>query len=214
MSTASPQPPFSVLGGSSASGGTAAAGFPPTLFSFPPFFTLQPNPATLKTQLTAWSSLVQSYCKSTRTFYLDADDAASHGRLWSNPAIGRSLDAQGRARVLLFLVEQGRAVWEGQGQGQEKGKTQQQAAKRALILWRRPDEWGRLIRDWIVATGQDKSIMTFFELTEGDLVEDQEFANLPPQLLRLALETLVAKGQAQIFSGSERGEGMEGVKFS
>lgn len=75
--------------------------------------------------------------------------------------------------MLLFLVEQGRAVWEGQGQGQEKGKTQQQVPKRALILWRRPDEWGRLIRDWIVATGQDKSIMTFFELTEGDLVEDQ-----------------------------------------
>lgn len=41
-----------------------------------------------------------------------------------------------------------------------------------------------------------------------------EFANLPPQLLRLALQSLVAKGQAQIFQGSERGEGMEGVKFS
>lgn len=224
---------------------------PPTLFSFPPFFTLQPNPATLKTQLTAWSTLVESYCRSTRTFYLSADGGGGQdstgvtttSQLWGNAAIDRRLDSVGRQRVLQFMVEQGRAVWENTTTTTTTQKQQPQVAgqQRALILWRKPEEWGRLIRDWIVSTGQDKSIMTFFELTEGEMVEGQgkhphplphvaivradafaparplavaEFANLPSQLLRLALQSLVAKGQAQIFQGSERGEGMEGVKFS
>lgn len=67
----------------------------------------------------------------------------------------------------------------------------------------------------VTDTGQGRSILTFYELTEGDLVEGQEFAALPAQMLRLALDTLVAKGKAQIFTGtSSEDQGMEGVKFA
>lgn len=152
---------------------------PPTLFSFPPFFTLQPNPATLKTQLTAWSSLVESYCRSTRTFYLsddggqDSTGGTTTSQLWGNAAIDRRLDAVGRQRVLQYMVEQGRAVWEMTGGEKQRQPSLASQQQRALILWRKPEEWGRLIRDWIVSTGQDKSIMTFFELTEGEMIEGQ-----------------------------------------
>lgn len=41
-----------------------------------------------------------------------------------------------------------------------------------------------------------------------------DFYQLPPVLLRRALETLVKQGKAQIFEGTERGQGLEGVKFA
>lgn len=80
--------------------------------------------------------------------------------------------------------------------------------------------------------------MTFFELTEGDAVQDtgeqtrphrdrrqelaclphhhaaiflSEFANLPVALLKRALDSLVRQGKAQVFEGTD---GIEGVKFS
>jgi ESCRT-II complex subunit VPS25 len=40
-----------------------------------------------------------------------------------------------------------------------------------MVYWRRPEEWAEMIYTWIVNTGQNRSIMTFFELTEGDLVQ-------------------------------------------
>lgn len=54
--------------------------------------------------------------------------------------------------------------------------------------------------------------MTFFELTEGDLASGTEFAKLPEVLLRKSLDVLVKSGRAQVFEGTERGEG-EGAKF-
>lgn len=39
-----------------------------------------------------------------------------------------------------------------------------------------------------------------------------DFADLPPVLLKLALQTLVKQGKAQIFQASQAGDG-EGVKF-
>lgn len=41
-----------------------------------------------------------------------------------------------------------------------------------------------------------------------------DFYQLPSVLLRRALETLVKQGKAQIFEGTERGQGLEGVKFA
>lgn len=52
-----------------------------------------------------------------------------------------------------------------------------------LLYWRKPEEWGQLIYDWVstlvswaelicqvVETGSTGSIMTLYEITEGDLV--------------------------------------------
>lgn len=52
-------------------------------------------------------------------------------------------------------------------------KGTQQLGDRILVFWRRPEEWAESILAWISATGQNGSIMTFFELTEGDLVQKQ-----------------------------------------
>ena len=54
--------------------------------------------------------------------------------------------------------------------------------------------------------------MTLFELNQGELVEGQEFYELPMPLLKQALKHLSGQGKAQIFAGTEAEDG-EGVKF-
>lgn len=72
--------------------------------------------------------------------------------------------------------------------------------------------------------------MTFFELTEGELVQDQgtnyffelskcslpkEFRQLPIQILLPALQSLENQGKARIFEGTEGvGDSATGVKFA
>lgn len=45
------------------------------------------------------------------------------------------------------------------------------SACKIIVFWKKPEEWSELIYNWVVNTGQNRSIMTFFELTEGDLVQ-------------------------------------------
>ncbi|CAO1616070.1 unnamed protein product [Parajaminaea phylloscopi] len=210
---------------------TATATFThPPLFGFPPFFTLQANSLTRSTQLKHWSALILNWCAATRTFHLDADrDEPSD--LWSNPRISRRLDRSSRAAVLAHMVAASQAAWDPQQQiAAGRGRSSASSASspppsKALIFFRKPEEWGDLIYQWVTDTGQSTGILTFFELTEGDLVQGQEFAGLPEDLLRLALNTLVAKGKAQVFAGSSSGggggggasqgsQGLQGVKFA
>lgn len=121
--------------------------FPP-LYSFPPFFTLQSNTATLATQLTQWTQLVLAWCRHTRTFYLDVDDAQRLS-LWGNDALQRRLPRDARARVFQYLVkEQHRAAWDTPGLVAPKS-ADLLPSNRILVFWRRPDEWGDLIYSWV-----------------------------------------------------------------
>jgi hypothetical protein len=85
-------------------------------------------------------------------------------------------------------------------------------------------------------TGQNKSILTFYELVDGDLAQStgtfigsqvdalgqlaltdnvsfSEHRGLPEQVLRQALSHLSKTGKAQVFTGEEGVTGGEGVKF-
>lgn len=60
----------------------------PPIHSFPPFFTLQPNPTTLITQLNLWSELVLGYTQRKRIWSIDADGEWERtGELFFNKAI-------------------------------------------------------------------------------------------------------------------------------
>lgn len=80
-----------------------------------------------------------------------------------------------------------------------------------LIYWRKPEEWGDIIYHWVMDNGLNSSIMTFYEITDGDLSHTTEFHELPISILRKALETLVKRGRAQIIEGKD--EIGEGVRF-
>jgi ESCRT-II complex subunit VPS25 len=49
----------------------------PEIYSFPPFFTLQPVPATLEKQLLMWCELVLAYCAHHKINALDVKAAES-----------------------------------------------------------------------------------------------------------------------------------------
>lgn len=47
----------------------------PWQYSFPPFFTIQPNSDTRQKQLEAWCELVLDYYKSQKSYILDINEA-------------------------------------------------------------------------------------------------------------------------------------------
>ncbi|WVQ79893.1 hypothetical protein IAT38_001993 [Cryptococcus sp. DSM 104549] len=170
----------------------------PAMWSFPPFFTLQPNPQTLSHQLTQWRSLVLDWAKHERVWEVNTEGEV--GGVWENKAIGRRLLPPAMKQLLTEMVKNGEAAPDPPKQD-----------TRYLLYWRKPEEWGDIIYHWVMDNGLNSSIMTFYEITDGDLSHTTEFRELPTPLLRRALETLVKRGRAQILEG--KGEVGEGVRF-
>ncbi len=162
--------------------------------------------------------------------------ADPHKSLFANRAIQRSLSPEAIRTILSDLVDHKQAAWDDASGKKNAGSAAANTNAKALIYWKSPAQWGDAIYDWVFATGQNKSIMTLFELSHGDLVQGQgksceaggarpstdadrlntfiscRFYELPTTLLRAALKHLSTQGKAQIFAGTEAGDG-EGVKF-
>ena len=179
---------------------TSSFTFPPT-YSFPPFFTPQPNAQTRSAQLSKWSSLIQSYCRHHRIYKLLLSDALE-SPLFNNEKLKRRLSAQDAKAVIDHMAGE-----EGDHRAEWIGPAIERAA--AWIWWRKPEELAGLLESWVDETGQKGTVLTLYELVEGEATEGQEFHGLDMEVLRKSLGPLVKKGRAQVFGG----EGQEGVKF-
>lgn len=172
----------------------------PSTHSFPPFYTLQPNTTTRAAQLQKWSLFIQRYCQHHRVHRLTLVSALETP-LFHNTAIKKRLSLADARTVIDFMVSKegdGRASW-------IDGATKSDC----YIWWRRPEEWATLIASWVEETGQKGSVLTLYEIVQGETTERQQFYGMDMDVLRMALATLVKKGKAQIFGV----EGGEGVKF-
>ncbi|GAA5985934.1 hypothetical protein JCM11641_004833 [Rhodosporidiobolus odoratus] len=177
----------------------------PSLFSFPPFFTKQPNLTTWSHQLQQWTTLVLAWCRFHRVWRLELTDETCSKEPFFNDGLNRRLLLPTLRLLIDHLVTSGSAEYDPKPQ---KGKP----ATAAWIYWKRPEELAVAIYDWIKETGQTNSILTFYELTEGgDLVHTTDFYQLSHPLLRKALDVLIKQGKAQVFKGV--GEEGDGVKF-
>lgn len=78
-----------------------------------------------------------------------------------------------------------------------------------LIMWRRPEEWGKLIYQWVSRSGQNNSVFTLYELTSGEDTEEEEFHGLDEATLLRALQALQQEHKAEIITVSDG----RGVKF-
>lgn len=159
----------------------------PPIYAFPPFYTIQHNPVSRGQQLSQWRALILDFCRYHRIFCLsplpgtsDTSQAAKsevadpHKSLFSNRAIQRSLSPESIRQVLTDLVDHKQAVWEDSLIGKSRpGAAGSNTNAKAYIYWKTPAQWGDAIYEWVIATGQNKSIMTLFELTQGELVESQ-----------------------------------------
>lgn len=191
----------------------AAFAFPP-IYSFPAFYTLQPNPTTRSSQLSSWSALIQSYCRHHRLFSLTLADALTTP-LFTNARLGRKLSLRDAQAILSWMASPeggNRAEWVLPANSKAAKTSSEEAgagAARCWVYWRRPEEWAAALEEWVDRTGQKGMVLTLYELTEGDAVRSEEWAGMEGELLAKCLAVSVKRGKAQVFGA----EGSEGVKF-
>uniref|UniRef100_A0A3B5L5E9 Vacuolar protein-sorting-associated protein 25 n=1 Tax=Xiphophorus couchianus TaxID=32473 RepID=A0A3B5L5E9_9TELE len=80
---------------------------------------------------------------------------------------------------------------------------------RCLVMWRRPEEWGKLIYQWVSKNGMNNSVFTLYELSNGDDTDGEEFHGLEDWMLQRSLQALQTEGKAEIISMDDG----KGVKF-
>ncbi|XP_069809444.1 vacuolar protein-sorting-associated protein 25 [Dendropsophus ebraccatus] len=168
----------------------------PWQYNFPPFYTLQPNVDTRQKQLSAWSSLVLSYCRHNKLYTMNVMEI-QESPLFNNKKIQRKLSLESVQVVLEELRKKGNLEW------LDKNKT------RFLIMWRRPDEWGKVIYQWVSKNGMTNSVFTLYELISGDDTEGEEFHGLDEAMLLRSLEALQIEHKAEIITLNDS----KGVKF-
>jgi len=168
----------------------------PELYEFPAFFTRQPNDTTWAHQRSIWAAWVLSYCRAHKIWKLQLSDALET-ELFYNRNLNRRFKQRDAAELLEYMVTEGDVEWEGVGKAT------------AIVYWRKPEEWANVIYEWIDSTGQKGSVLTLYEISEGDLTRNQEFHTIDPYVLRKALDFLVKRSLAQVFGANEE----MGVKF-
>ena len=119
--------------------------FPPT-YSFPPFFTPQPNSSTRHSQLQKWSSLIQAWCRHHRMYKLSLIDAVDTP-LFHNTALHKRISLADARAILEWMALSEDDAAGGGGKRAEwiagTGKTV------AWIWWKRPEEWAEVVLDWV-----------------------------------------------------------------
>ncbi|CAH0551507.1 unnamed protein product [Brassicogethes aeneus] len=166
----------------------------PWQYSFPPFFTLQPHPETRSKQVAAWKSLILDYCKKNKVCIVDIREA-DQLPLFNNSAINRKLESGVIVSILGELQKTGNAA------AVDKSKN------RWEIYWHTLEEWGSIIHDYVTSNGLTNSVMTLFELNQGE--SQEEFHGLHTDVLIKALKTLEEQRKCELILSDED----QGVKF-
>ncbi|XP_052575747.1 vacuolar protein-sorting-associated protein 25-like [Peromyscus californicus insignis] len=159
-------------------------------YCFPPFFTLQPNVDTRQKQLAAWCSPVLSFChlhKQSSMTVMEVQESP----LFNNIKLQRKLLVESIQIVLEELRKKGNLEWLDKNESS------------FLIMWQRPEEWGKLIYQWVSRSCQNNSVFTLYELTSGEDTEDEEFHGLDEATLLRALQALQQEHKAEIITVSD-----------
>ena len=169
----------------------------PWEFDFPPFFTIQPNLETQKMQLETWRSIILDYCQFQNIHQLHLRDWLGK-EPFHNKQIDRKLSLDSLKFIINSLVEKRFAEWVG-------GKN----SETALIYSRPPEQWAEIIYNYVKEKSCQNTVMTFYELLEGDSTKDHEFHQLDEIIFTKALKILEKSGKAAIIEM----DGSKGVKF-
>ncbi|KAI9367934.1 ESCRT-II complex subunit-domain-containing protein [Aspergillus egyptiacus] len=183
---------------------SSASSFPfPPRYSFPPFFSLQPNSTTRAVQLQRWSHLIQSWCRHHRIYKLALVEAIE-SPLFRNAELRKQLSLSDARTVLDWMCK-----GEEEGGGGRRAEWVDGGKTMVWIWWRRPEEWAAIISEWVENTGQKNVVLTVYELIEGEATISQEWHGMDTDVMLRSLNVLVKQGKAQVFGS----EGQEGVKF-
>ncbi|KAI9151731.1 Vacuolar protein-sorting-associated protein 25 [Paramyrothecium foliicola] len=170
----------------------------PREYYFPAFYTRQTNLTTHHAQLTKWSALVLAYARHHRLFKLQLS-AAADSDLFYNRKLDRRLQPADIRDLLDFMRKEGRAEYAA---GAASGDV-------VFVYWRKPEEWAALVEAYVDETGQKGSVLTVYELNEGEGTRGTELHGMDNEVLLKALNIIVKRGKAQIFGQDDS----LGVKF-
>ncbi|RDA82800.1 hypothetical protein CP532_6288 [Ophiocordyceps camponoti-leonardi (nom. inval.)] len=174
----------------------------PREYHFPAFFTRQTNLTTHHAQLLKWSALVLAYARHKRIFRLHLS-AAAESDLFFNRRLDRRLSPADIRDVVDFMRRDGgRAEY-------LLHNARDPAPDVVLLYWRSLDEWADLVEAYVDDSAQKGSVLTLYELTDGDGTRGTEIHGMDSEVLLKALNVLVKRGKAQIFGQ----EDSLGIKF-
>lgn len=180
----------------------------PKIYNFPPFFTKQPNEQTWTAQRQQWTELVLAYCRFYRVWIInergvalsqgniDTDEPekkeAEESELFHNKQIDRKLDLDTIQILFKEMMSQG-----------DVSLVNKKDSSRFFVHWNRPEDWAAMVLEWVESTGQSGSVLTLYEIANGELSLRQEFHGIHPQVLELALAVLVKRGRAQLIKDED-----------
>lgn len=186
-------------------------------YTFPPFYTLQPNHSTRTAQLTAWSALLTSYTQHHHLFRLSPRHPVFH-----NTSLNRRLQLEDVGVLFAFMRERGTALpvgsnttqskqrgWYGGRAGADASVPAEGEVGEVFVLWHSLEEWASKLQDSIEVTGQRGAVLTAYEMTEGEQSRGREWEGMPAEVFRRVVDVLVRRGRAATI-GEEEGLG---VKF-
>lgn len=171
--------------------------FPP-IYSFPPFWTVQPCMEAKRMQTQTWCDLILSWCKANKKEELKIADALKTD-LFNNKSIGRALSQKDAEFFLDQLVLRQNASWADDKHTKCK------------IIFRKPAQWANIFYQWAVKNNSQGVVFTLYELREGDDTQSEAFHNMDQDVMLQAIECLVKEKKATLIKGENFDE--HGVKF-
>jgi ESCRT-II complex subunit VPS25 len=144
----------------------------PREYHFPAFFTRQTNLTTLHAQRNKWADLILAYARHNRIFRLSLSEAADSD-LFVNRKLDRRLQFDDIRDVVSFMHADGRVEYVGGGTSGDV----------VFLYWRKPEEWAELVENYVEETGQKGSVLTVYELVEGDGTKGNGRSNVALQCL-------------------------------
>ncbi|QLG71461.1 hypothetical protein HG535_0B05030 [Zygotorulaspora mrakii] len=184
----------------------------PAIYSFPPFFTRQPNALIRKQQITSWIEVILQYCKLKKCWSMTVEGSPVEGNpndsninpltggtdnsIFTNSEIQRSVPQVFVEEIWCQMCEENKAVGADQGP---------KDSSRYYILWRNFDSWASLVLQWFEDAGKLNQVVTIYELTQGDETMTWEFHGMPEQLMAYCLKPLEQRNRATLIN-DERGK--------
>lgn len=177
-------------------------------------FSLQTHSDTRAKQLVAWKALVLNYCKTQKICFVDTRETKDIS-LFSNASINRTIQADLLNLILSELQQTGYSA------PLDKQKL------RWEIYWHTLEEFANIIYSYITDSNSTQTVLTFYELTEGDEVQGQgnnmshycnginylifsiDFYKLAPEILIKVLKVLEDQGKCEMIMFDDN----QGVKF-
>ncbi|AGO13563.1 AaceriAGL318Wp [[Ashbya] aceris (nom. inval.)] len=162
----------------------------PSIYSFPPLYTRQPNSLIRAQQLDAWLGVLKDYARGGRVWIMGRDGSArepkGEGSVFVNEQLQRRVPGPFVDEIWAHAVANGAAL--------------RHSADSFYVLWRSLDSWSALLLQWFETCGRLNEVVTIYELVAGDEASSWEFHGMHEGLCELALGKLVERGRATLIS--------------